>query len=185
MTKQMIIGILVCSAVIFGAVQVYGEDVGPGRWWRQPNMASDLNLTDRDKQALDDLFNRNRSQLIDMKAALEKERLKLDDIFGKNPVDDAAAKAQFKKVQDMRQKLASGRFQYILGVRKILGPDRFQRLTGKFQEMRQKRFNEGDQGLRGEDHPGQPHSERNMDNNSFSEKSGWGAGRQGGKGKSN
>jgi Spy/CpxP family protein refolding chaperone len=185
MTKQMIIGILVCSAVIFGAMQVYGEDVGPGRWWRQPNVAGDLNLTDRDKQSLDDLFNRNRNQLIDMKADLEKERLKLEDILGKNPVDDAAAKAQFRKVQDMRQKLAAGRFQYILGVRKILGPDRFQRLTGKFQEMRQRRFNEGDQGFRGNDQLGQPHSERNMDNNSFSGKSGWGSGKQGGKGKNN
>ncbi|HVN70910.1 MAG TPA: periplasmic heavy metal sensor [Desulfomonilia bacterium] len=134
MTKRMLIGMLVCSAFFLGVVQARGEDVGPGRWWRSPDMARDINLTDKEKQILDDMFAKNRDALIDMKSDLEKERLKLEDILDKDPVDQSAAKAQFKRIEAKRQRLSAERFNYILEVRKLLGSERFRTLSGKFRE---------------------------------------------------
>jgi hypothetical protein len=70
MTRRMFIGMLVCSAMVLGAVQVHGEDIGPGRWWRSPDFVKDINLTDKEKQALDGMFAKNRNELIDLRSDL-------------------------------------------------------------------------------------------------------------------
>ena len=139
MSKKMLIGMLVCSAVIFGVVEAHSADLGPGRWWRSPELAKGLGLTDKERQTMDDLFARNRNALIDMRGDIEKEQLKLEDILDKDPVNESTARAQFKRVEERREKLAFERFKYILEVRKTLGPERFKILTGKFEEMRKKR----------------------------------------------
>jgi Spy/CpxP family protein refolding chaperone len=140
MSKRMLIGMLVCSTVIFGVVQAHSADMGPGRWWRSPELAKGLGLTDKEMQTMDDMFARNRNALIDMRSDIEKEQLKLEDILEKDPVNESAAQAQFKRVEERREKLAFERFKYVLEVRKTLGPERFKILTGKFEEMKKKRF---------------------------------------------
>jgi Spy/CpxP family protein refolding chaperone len=140
MSKRMLIGMLVCSAMIFGVVQAYADGVGPGRWWRSPELSKDMRLTDREKQILDDMFAKNRNALIDLRSDIEKERLKLEDILEKDPVNESAAKAQFKRVEEKREKIALERFNFILDARKVLGPERFRILTGKFEEMKNKRL---------------------------------------------
>jgi len=139
MTKKTLIGMLVCSAMFIGVFQVYGADMGPGRWWRSPEFTKDMGLTDREKQNLDDMYVKNRNALIDLRSDLEKERLKLEDMLDRESVNESAAKAQFKRVEEKRSKLASERFQFILDARKLLGPERFRILTDKFQEMRKNR----------------------------------------------
>jgi Spy/CpxP family protein refolding chaperone len=140
MSKRMLIGMLVCSAMIFGVVQAYADGVGPGRWWRSPELSKDMRLTDREKQILDDMFAKNRNALIDLRSDIEKERFKLEDILEKDPVNESAAKAQFRRVEEKREKIALERFNFILDARKVLGPERFRILTGKFEEMKKKRL---------------------------------------------
>ena len=94
MQKRMLIGMLVCSAMILGVVQAHSADIGPGRWWRSPEFAKDLGLTDKEMQMMDDMFARNRNALIDIKSDIEKEQLKLEDILAKDPLNESAAKDQ-------------------------------------------------------------------------------------------
>jgi Spy/CpxP family protein refolding chaperone len=139
MTKKTLIGMLVCSALIIGTVQAYGDNLGPGRWWRSRELSKDMGLTDREKQTLDDLFVKNRNALIDLRSDLEKERLKLEDMLDKDSLNESAAKAQVKRVEEKRSKLALERFQFILDARKVLGPERFRTLTAKFEDMKKAR----------------------------------------------
>jgi len=137
MTKRMLIGMLVCTAMLFGTVvQARGDDLSPGRWWMQPDLATQLSLSKKEKKALDNLFSRNRIALIDLRSSLEKERLEMQDILERDPLDEAALFAQQRRVQEKRQKLSDERFKYLLGVRKILGADRFRTLAGKYEEMK-------------------------------------------------
>jgi Spy/CpxP family protein refolding chaperone len=140
MKKIFITTVAVLISVTIISIDCSAQDMGHGRWWQKPYVAKELNLTDKDKQVLDDMFTRNRDRFIDLKSALDKERLKLDDVLGKDPFNEAAAKAQYRRVEQKRQDIAEERFKYLLGVRKVLGPDRFQRLTGMADEMRRKRF---------------------------------------------
>jgi Spy/CpxP family protein refolding chaperone len=164
-SRYFVVAVVVLAAMIITSMDVYAQEMGPGRWWQRPGVAKELNLTDRDKQALDDMFIKNRDKFIDMKSDLDKERLKLDDILNKDPVNEASAASQYKRVEEKRQKISAERFRYILGVRKILGPDRFQRLTGMAEEMRKKRFSHEGQGNWGREYqPDQPLPERNSIN---------------------
>ena len=104
MSKRMLIGMLVCSAMILGVVQAYADGLGPGRWWRLPELSRDMGLTDREKQMLDDMFVKNRNALIDLRSDIEKEQLKLEDILAKDTFNESAAKAQFKRVEEKRVK---------------------------------------------------------------------------------
>jgi Spy/CpxP family protein refolding chaperone len=140
MKRYSIMAVAAIAALIITSMDCSAQDIGHGRWWQRPVVAKELNLTDKDKQILDDMFTRNRDRFIDLKSALDKERLKLDDILVKEPLNEAAAKIQYRRVEEKRQGIADERFRYLLGVRKTLGPERFQRLTGMADEMRKKRF---------------------------------------------
>ena len=131
MKKKTLIGMLFLMAVLAGAGAVGAQDVNPGRWWRDPGVSRDLSLTRQEQRELDSLYARNREELIDTKAELEKERSRLDDIMYREPFNEDAAKAQLRKVEEKRRKLTSERMRYLIEVRKILGHDRFRTLEGK------------------------------------------------------
>jgi Spy/CpxP family protein refolding chaperone len=149
MKKCLIMVVLMLAATAVTSLSVYAQDMGPGRWWQRPSLAKELNLTEGERQALDDMFAQSRDRFIDLRGDIEKERNRLDDLLNKDKLNDKALAAQYKRVEDVRQKLAAERFKYILGVRKILGPDRFRRFTGMAEEMRKKRYDSGDQGYWG------------------------------------
>ena len=140
---------LICSAgfILFGAVQAQAKDMHCGmhqgmhyfKWWQSPELSKDLRLTTGEKQSLDDLFVKNRNTLIDLKSSLMKDRFKLHDMIEKDTVNETSVLAQNKVIEEDRLKLSNERIKYMLGMRKILGPDRFHRLTAKFHEMRGKR----------------------------------------------
>ncbi len=101
MTKRTLIGMLVCLAVLITAGGAWAQDADPGgRWWRDPGVSRELNLNDRERRSLDRLYMKNRDALIDRKADLEKERSRLADVMEREPFDEAAAKAQLRKVEE-------------------------------------------------------------------------------------
>lgn len=130
--KSFVIAALV--AVLFPALASAEEDF-IGRWWRMPATASTITLTEAEKLKLDQLYQSNRQNLIDMKAALDKERLILEYIMDKEPLIEATATEQFRKVEKRRAVLSEERFRYFLEVRKVLGTERFQKLTAMVKKQ--------------------------------------------------
>ncbi|MDM8525595.1 periplasmic heavy metal sensor [Desulfococcaceae bacterium HSG8] len=107
-----------------------------GKWWRMPRVAKELTLTGEEQERLDSLFMENRLQMIDLKSALEKEKLELEAILDKKNFDESACMSHFNRLQEARQGLVTERFKFLVEVRKLLGNDRFQKLKVKFHERR-------------------------------------------------
>lgn len=126
------------SAALVSAVEgrSVGSAVPRGKWWKMPRLAEELNLTDEEKNQLDDLFLDYRRRLIDLKSPMERGWLELDNILEKEDLDEAAAMEEFEKVKVARSNLATERFRFLLDVRRILGSDRYQRLKALFREIR-------------------------------------------------
>ncbi len=151
---------LICSAgfILFGAVQAQAMDMHHGmhqdmhhfKWWQSPELSKDLGITAGEKQSLDDLFIKNRDKLVDLKSSLMKDRFKLRDMIEKDTVDEVSVLAQNKVVEEDRLMISNERIMYMLGMRKILGPDRFHRLMAKFHEMKGKRHSLEDKKFRHE-----------------------------------
>ncbi|HVN72703.1 MAG TPA: periplasmic heavy metal sensor [Desulfomonilia bacterium] len=153
--KLIVIGLALCLLIVFETVlMAHGGYMHQGRWWQSQKLAQELNLTDQEKQSLDALFTSNRDKLIDLKSALMKDRFKLDDLLRKDPVDEASVLAQNRIIEEDRLKVSDERIKFMLGMRKILGPDRYSKLTARYHEMMAgKRHGRAGQGFCNNDQP--------------------------------
>jgi len=109
------------------------------KFWQLPEVSEKLKLTAEEKSQLESLFFQNKGQMIDLRSMMEKESLNLEQLMSSKALDESAVMNQFKKVQDALTQLGMERFKFVLEVRKILGPDRFEELRGIFKETRMNR----------------------------------------------
>ncbi len=116
----------------------FAQDMYPGQWWRMPQAAETFNLTDKQKLQLDDLYHANRKNLNQLKDTIENERDRFAESLEKEPLDEAAVMAQFKKLEEARASIAAEKMRYILEVRKLLGSQRFERLRTYFGKLKEK-----------------------------------------------
>ncbi|HEY8997522.1 MAG TPA: Spy/CpxP family protein refolding chaperone [Edaphobacter sp.] len=126
----------------------------PGMWWKNPDIAQKLNLTDDQKKKMDDIFQQSRLQLIDLKANVEKREAQLEPMLAANPPDTNKVLAQIDLVAAARAELEKAVARMLLSIRGVLTADQW----AKLQADRPKfppRF--GDHGPDGPGGPGGPH----------------------------
>lgn len=109
------------------------------KWWKSPAISSELKLTEEEKKELNKLFIETKNRLIDLKAQIEKEHLKLKDMLESEKIDEKKVIAQFDRLQGLRSKLVRTRFLYVLKIRKILGLERFKLLKKLMRKKMQER----------------------------------------------
>jgi Spy/CpxP family protein refolding chaperone len=105
-----------------------------GKWWHNPQIQKNLNLNPNEIGKLDQLFANSRPNLIKLKTDVEREQFELDQLLSKKKVDDADVKKQFQKLEQARKNLSNARLDFVIGVRNILGADRFQQLKSNFEK---------------------------------------------------
>lgn len=119
------------------AVRVAGQEVPTGKWWHRPQISQNLKLTKQEINRLDQLFANSRSSLVMYKKAVEREQFKLDSLLSRKNVKDAQVQKQFHHLEQARTQLADERLRFVMGVRKIVGSDRFQQLKRNYQRWGQ------------------------------------------------
>lgn len=141
MRRKNVVALAACAVIfVFPAVaEAMRGDGPPGRWWRMPEVADALELSQADKDSLDALYVQNRRGLIEIKNDLERERFELENILDQQSLDEKAAMDQFRKIERYREKLSTERFRYLLEVRKMLGHERYQRLMAMARDLHGKR----------------------------------------------
>ena len=112
----ILLAIFVISPVIAS-----GQEVPAGKWWYNPKIQKNLNLSKNEVKSLDKLFAGSKRKLIKHKSAVEREQFELDQLLSGKDVNDAIVKKQFQNLEKARQNLANERFQFVIGVRNILG----------------------------------------------------------------
>ena len=99
-----------------------------GRWWDNPDVARDLNLQADQKQKMDDIFQQNRSKLIDQHASLQKEETALEPLMNADTPDETKILAQIDKVAQARAELEKSNARMLLSVRQVLTAEQWGRL---------------------------------------------------------
>jgi len=135
MLKKVLVGILLVfliSVPNFAA----GQDVPSGKWWYNPKVVKNLNLTQKEIRQLDQLYVNSHRKLLKLKNAVEREQFELDTLLGKKTVDDAKVRKQFKRLENARTDLANERLDFVIRVREIIGVDRFQQLKTSYRKWR-------------------------------------------------
>lgn len=113
-----------------------GQDVPSGKWWYNPQVAQNLKLTKQEVRQLDKLYVNSHRKLIKLKNAVEGEQFELDTLLSSKTVDDAKVRKQFERLEKARANLANERLRFVIRVREIIGPDRFQQLKMSYKKWR-------------------------------------------------
>ena len=99
-----------------------------GMWWKNPDLVKSLNITPDQQKKMDDIFQKSRLELIDLKAALEKQEVILHPMMDENPPDTNKILAQIDRVAQARADLEKGNARMLLGIRGVLTPDQWTKL---------------------------------------------------------
>jgi uncharacterized membrane protein len=134
-SKKVLTGVLLWIPLISPPIAV-GKDMPLGKWWHNPRVSEQLNLSEEEKSTLDALFVESRRKLIDLKSSVEREQFELENLLESKVLDEAAVMEQFKRLEKARGNLSTERFNFIPGVRKTIGFERFQRLKMFHQKLR-------------------------------------------------
>jgi Spy/CpxP family protein refolding chaperone len=92
--------------------------------------------TQKEISKLDQLYAKSHRKLIKLKNAVEREQFELDELLGEKTVDDAKVRKQFKQLESARTDLADERLGFVIGVRGIIGAERFQQLKTSYKKWR-------------------------------------------------
>ena len=110
----------------------------PGKWWNNPEVAKQLNITESQKKAIQSLFNENKGQFKNLIQETRKIESDLKDAMGKN-FDQSRALSLIDKLAENRSKMIKDRFAMEVKVLGILTPEQRELLSQKKNEMMEKR----------------------------------------------
>lgn len=99
-----------------------------GRWWNNPDLAQQLNLTDQQKKQMDDVYLQSRLKLIDLHANLEKQETLLQPMIEADQPDEAKILSQIDAVAQARAELEKANAHMLFDIRKTLTADQWQKL---------------------------------------------------------
>ncbi|WP_213806209.1 Spy/CpxP family protein refolding chaperone [Granulicella sp. dw_53] len=106
-----------------------GSRLGPpGMWWKNPDVIQRLTLTPEQQTRMDDIFQKSRLQLIDLKANLEKQEVILEPMLDANPPDTNKVLSQIDHVAQARAELEKANARMLLGIRSVLTADQWTKL---------------------------------------------------------
>jgi Spy/CpxP family protein refolding chaperone len=99
-----------------------------GKWWTRPEMVQKLSLTADQTKKMDETFQQFRLKLIDLNAALQKEEAIMEPLIGVDPPDETKIVAQIDKVAQARTELEKSNARMLLGIRRLLTSDQWNKL---------------------------------------------------------
>jgi len=128
-----------------------------GRWWDNPQMAQQLNITDQQKKQMDDIFLQHRLKLIDLHANLDKQETLLQPMIEADQPDETKILSQIDAVAQARAELEKANARMLFDIRKTLTPDQWQKLKTMREEHGSGKMMRDRRG--GPDGPGGPDSQ--------------------------
>lgn len=127
MKKMMIAAFVLLNAAASWAVPQGPPSGGmpPGKWWRRPEVVQRLKLTREQQDRLDQAFKQTATQLVDLKADVEKRSIEL-----RNELDDAQPKRQdvqrlAARLSEARARLFERELMMLLDMRGVLTPEQW------------------------------------------------------------
>jgi Spy/CpxP family protein refolding chaperone len=134
--------IILTAVILFSLVMAEiakAEEFPPSRWWRIPKIADQLNLTENDKTQLDRIFQDSRKSLRALRDDVEDNRLSLEDLMGRNKLDEKAVYDQLGKLSRSRTALEEASTRYFMEIRKAIGAEKFKEAAEIAKAIRQNR----------------------------------------------
>lgn len=102
-----------------------------GKWWKNSTLVKNLGLNDSQVQQIEKTFQDHRVQLIDLRAALEKQEVALQPLIDTERPDESKVTAQIDRVAQARANLEKSNAQMLLAIRRVLTVDQWKQLQAQ------------------------------------------------------
>ena len=108
---------------------------GMHQWWRNPELAQKIGLTDQQTQQLEKISQASQLKMIDLRADLEKQRVILGPMLQTYHPDEAQVLAQVERVSQARTAVERERVQTMLATRNVLTEEQWNKLKDSRMEF--------------------------------------------------
>jgi protein CpxP len=105
-----------------------GPHLDHGRWWNDTHLVEKYKLTETQRKAMDDIYQKHRLTLVDLHATLEKAELALEPLIQEDQPDEGKILAQIDRVAQARAELEKANARMLLGLRKELTPEQWKQI---------------------------------------------------------
>ncbi len=120
---------------------VAGAGPGPmGRWWQHARIQQELGLRPDQVRQLDDIYYRFQSELLDLRNAVDKARLSLEQAMSSAQWDERQIMDAARQLMEARNRLEMKRLEMTLNMRRVLQPDQWQKLQTLRQRLKFRRM---------------------------------------------
>jgi Spy/CpxP family protein refolding chaperone len=117
-----------------------------GMWWKSPQTIQLLTLTPVQQARMDDIFQKSRIQLIDLKATVEKQEVTLEPMLDANPPDTNKVLAEIDHLAQARAELEKANARMLLGIRGVLTSDQWTKLQAARRDYGPMNFDKSGRG---------------------------------------
>jgi Spy/CpxP family protein refolding chaperone len=126
--STIVFALLSCISVVSAQSNpAQKPSIGSGVWWRNPDYAKQLSLTDKEIAELERVYVDHSSKLSDLNAEFQKLNLRVDSLF-RSPGNDQELSGEVDKLIQNRAAAQKEGFQLMLDERKILNPDQWHQM---------------------------------------------------------
>jgi Spy/CpxP family protein refolding chaperone len=94
----------------------------PPKWWIDPQLRSELGITDAQSTAVEDVWQKSLPKLRDGRGELDKQEDVLSQMLATGAAETVVV-AQIERVENMRAEVAKGRTLMIYRMNKVLTPE--------------------------------------------------------------
>ncbi|MGZ4826084.1 MAG: Spy/CpxP family protein refolding chaperone [Terriglobales bacterium] len=109
-----------------------GMGRGPmGKWWTNSALVQKPGLNDTQTQKIEKIFQDHRTQLIDLRANVEKAEVALQPLVEADHPNEVQVTAQIDKIAQARANLEKSNAQMLLAIRQVLTVDQWKQLRSQ------------------------------------------------------
>lgn len=146
MKKLLIIAL---AAIALGTTAGAAE-LPPGKWWRRPEITNTLQLSAQQQERLDVIFRDAATELIDIKADVEKLQIGLRSELEKTQLSRQEIGAIASRLNDARGRLFARELMMLVDMRAVLNDAQWTRLRAELDARREGMRDRRNEGMRPE-----------------------------------
>jgi Spy/CpxP family protein refolding chaperone len=129
--------ILCAAAVLTLAMSVSAAPLPPGKWWRRPEFATNLQLTNDQQVRLDMIFRMAANDLIDLRADAEKTSIAIRSELDQDQINRENLRKLAAKLSETQGKLFDKELMMLLDMRSVLSNEQWGRLRSELDRPRE------------------------------------------------
>jgi hypothetical protein len=131
--KRFLLG---AAMVLTLAMSVSAAPLPPGKWWRRPEFATNLQLTNDQQVHLDLIFRLAANDLIDLRADAEKTSIAIRSELDQPQINRENLRKLAARLSETQGKLFDKELMMLVDMRSVLTDDQWGRLRSELDRPR-------------------------------------------------